>query len=145
MISLAGFISWVRSVMGLSTTVIPDNSTDLVNAYNWAVEIVSTDLASISSLAYQQAVYNLAGDILVNWATDQPNQTVFSGFRNTYKIFDFVPGVLTSTSDSGTSQSMNNPEFMKNLTLSDLQNLKTPWGRAYLAIAQRLGTLWGLS
>lgn len=131
--------------MGIPTNILPDDSQDLVNAYNWAVTVVSLDLATISPTAYQQAVYNLGGDTLINWASDQPNQTFFQTQRDNYKIFNFVAGVLSSTSDSGTSQSMNNPEFTKNLTLSDLQNLKTPWGRAYLAIAQRLGTLWGLS
>jgi hypothetical protein len=38
-----------------------------------------------------------------------------------------------------------NPEAMKTFTLANLQNLKTPWGREYLAIAQRAGTTWGLT
>ena len=39
-----------------------------------------------------------------------------------------------------------NVESMKGLTLANLQNLKTPWGRMYLSIAQLAGpTIWGLS
>ena len=34
---------------------------------------------------------------------------------------------------------------MKDFTLANLQNLKTPYGRQYLAWAQAYGPLWGLS
>ena len=37
------------------------------------------------------------------------------------------------------------PDAFKALTISDLQNLKTPWGLTYLGFAQACGTLWGLT
>jgi hypothetical protein len=40
---------------------------------------------------------------------------------------------------------MATPDFVKTLTLANLQQLKTPWGRQYLAYAQSAGPLWGLS
>ena len=40
---------------------------------------------------------------------------------------------------------MTVPKAFDELTIGNLQNLKTPWGRVYLGIAQSYGTLWGLS
>jgi len=50
-----------------------------------------------------------------------------------------------ASEDEATSQTLLTPEAMKGLTLADLQNLKTPWGRQYLAFAQSYGTLWGIT
>lgn len=69
----------------------------------------------------------------------------FADLRRDFKISAFAPGVIASTSDLTTSAAIDNPEFFKNLTLSDLQMLKTPFGRAYLAIAMAYGTIWGLT
>jgi hypothetical protein len=70
----------------------------------------------------------------------------FAALRRNFKIGQFVPGMIASTNDSSTGMSLDNPDFMKGLTLYDLQVAKTPWGRAYLAIAQKAGpNLWGLS
>jgi hypothetical protein len=56
-----------------------------------------------------------------------------------------VAGVIGSSADETTSESLVVPEAMKNLTLQNLQNLKTPYGRQYLYFAQAFGTNWGLS
>ena len=66
--------------------------------------------------------------------------------RRSFKINSFVPGIVANTSDLTTSVGLDNPDFFKMLTLFDLQLLKTPWGRAYLAMAQKVGpTVWGLT
>jgi len=76
----------------------------------------------------------------------QVAMTYFTQARLSFKLASFFPGVVGSAGDQGTSVGMDNPEFMKGLTLMDLQLLKTPWGRAYLAIAQKSGpTVWGLN
>ena len=63
-----------------------------------------------------------------------------------YNVTAFQPGVIGSTSDQGTSASYATPDFMRGLSLYDLQLLKSPFGRAYLALAQRYGpAAWGLS
>lgn len=73
-------------------------------------------------------------------------ETYFATIRRQFKLASTVPGVIASTSDLSTSVSLDNPDFMKGLTLENLQLLKTPWGRAYLSIAQKYGpTIWGLS
>lgn len=70
----------------------------------------------------------------------------FTKFRREFKIQGFVPGVVSNASDVSTGMGINNPIFTQKLTLFDLQVLKTPWGKAYLAIAQKYGpTIWGLT
>jgi hypothetical protein len=41
--------------------------------------------------------------------------------------------------------SLNVPKNLQDLTIMDLGLLKTPWGQAYLAIAEQFGTIWGLT
>jgi hypothetical protein len=70
----------------------------------------------------------------------------FAKLRKDLKLNTFVPGVVSSTSDLSTSVGLDNPDFFKNLTLDQLQLLKTPYGQRYLAIAQKYGpTVWGLT
>ena len=128
-------------------------------AFQVALEIVNPALALVGapyiypqpggvpaqSMLYTFAVYNLAGSNLINYAQDTPPSTYFTDLRATLKIGNFVPGVISSSSDEGTSQSLLNPEVMKNLLFADLVYLKDPYGRQYLAIAARFGSLWGFT
>ena len=149
----AGFLLFVRNVMGISPLVLPDDSPALGWAFQIAMLFANPDLALVATASnatpatslYIQAVYNLAGDNLINYAPDQDGRTYFQDLRTNFGVSNFVAGVVQSASDNGTSDSFTVPESLKNLTLQNLQNLKTPWGRAYLAISQSSGTLWGLS
>ncbi|HEV2303154.1 MAG TPA: hypothetical protein VGR91_16425 [Stellaceae bacterium] len=74
------------------------------------------------------------------------SEVYFANLRRSLKIASFVPGVVASTSDQGTAMGLSNPDFVKRLTLYDLQLLKSPWGQAYLSMAQKYGpSVWGLS
>lgn len=141
--SHAGFTEWVRTFMGVSTGDLHDDSPFLTMAYDIALATVSLDLAALP--IYALAVYNLGGDFLVNWTPDQVGSTYWADLRTAFGTFAFAPGVVTSTGDNGTNTSLLNPEFMKELTLGNLQNMKTPYGRQYLAWAQSIGPLWGLT
>ena len=148
--TLTGFLAWVRAVMGLTTSQLPDNSPAIPWAFNVAVAIVSLDLnaspvGTSGDTIYELAVYNLAGSNLLNWAPNNPPNTFFTDYRAANNLNAFVSGVIQSASDEGTSDSFVVSDFMKNFTLADLQYLKDPYGRQYLAFAQRLGTLWGLT
>lgn len=145
MATLAGYLTFVRSQMGLTTAQLPDNSPSIALSYNIAVEIVYSAIQCVSQLIYDQCVYNLAGDTLVNIAQDQTGQTIFADLRKTFALNTFIGGVISSSADVSTSESMTTPEFIKSLTLANLQQMKTPWGRQYLAYAQSSGALWGLS
>lgn len=140
----AGFLAWVRSRMGVPTAALPDDSLFIGYAYDVAVALVNPALAAVPPI-YMLAVYNLAGDNLVNFAPDETGSTYWSDLRTGYGTFAFAPGVVTSAGDQGTSSGLLNPEQMKEFTLANLQNLKTPYGRQYLAFAQAYGTLWGLT
>ncbi|MES2048859.1 MAG: hypothetical protein V4447_10690 [Pseudomonadota bacterium] len=143
--TLSGYIAWIRAVMGINITYLPDASPSIQWTYSVAVEIASLQMACISTEIYMLMVYNLAGDYLLNYAQDQPGQTYFSDLRKAWNLTGFVPGVITSSADVSTSESLLNPDFMKNFSMSELQNLKTPYGRQYLAFAQMLGEAWGIS
>jgi hypothetical protein len=131
---------------GFGAVFLPTNSMWINTTFTVAMGVVSLDLATASPLMYTLAVYNLAADRLINFAQDVQGQNFFRQLREKYNIFSFSPGVIASTSDSGTSSSFANPEALTRLTLGDLQKLKTPYGRAYLSIAQELGpSIWGLT
>jgi hypothetical protein len=154
-VSVAGFTNFIRLNMGIDTTVLPDNSPAIPFALQISVDIVNLTLNVIPDI-YVLAVYNLGGDNLINYAADLPGAATIPGSdppapffkysRNQYNCLKFIPGVIQSASDEGTSSSYLNIEAAKDFTMANLQNLKTPWGRQYLAFAQDYGTsIWGLT
>jgi hypothetical protein len=165
--NLAGFQWFVANVMAIDTTNCDPNSATVAFSYNVALGIVNPLLAMVCipnqqnspyvRSQYDLAVYNLAADRLVNFYVDAPTSTVFQKrpdgtqftffeyLRFRWGIGNWHAGVVTSVSDVSTSTGIEAIEAAKMFTLSDLQNLKTPYGRQYLAIAQSYGTLWGLT
>ena len=143
--TLAGFQWFVTNIMGIDALTLPTNSPVIGYSFQIAMDTVNLALAPLAAL-YSQAVYNLAGDLLLNFAQDQPGRTFFETARVNYGINKFTPGMVSSTSDSSTATGLLNIEAMKNFTMDDLQRTKTPYGRVYLGIAQAYGpTIWGLS
>ena len=167
--TLAGYTSFIRNVMGIGTDVLPDNSSSIRYSYNASLRWVNPAIriAVVRGLSvydgydptmpseYARAVYNLGGDRLVNYAPDLPGAPTvpggnpplpyFASMRRTLNLTGFQSGVVQSTSDETDSVTMVVPEALSQLTLADLQNIKTPWGREYLAIAQQYGpSIWGL-
>lgn len=140
-----GFQDFVTNIMQIPEDALPVGSPWISEAFLMSKEIVLCQIRGISRLLYQQAVYNLAASILIQYCPDQPGYTFFADYRKAHGIGPFTPGVITSSADSTTSQSWLNPDFLKNLTLADLDNLKNPYGMAYLKIAQSYGPIWGLS
>lgn len=143
--NVTDFTAFLENVVGISPIYLPADSADIANAYAIALATVNTQLVVLPGNLYALAIYNLGADQIINYADDQDGYTFFYDKRKEFGINLFVPGVASSSGDQGSSQSRLNPEFMKNLTFGDLQNLKTPYGRTYLNIAQQAGTLWGLS
>ena len=150
--------------MGISSSILPDNSIYITIAYSVAIEICSMQLCGVPAYGsgqysiYNLAVYNLGGSNVLNYAQDLPGAPVvqpsknglpalpfFADYRRAWNMNGFVSGVVQSSGDEGTNVSLVVQEAAKNFTLADLQYLKDPYGRQYLAFAQRLGTLWGIS
>lgn len=152
--SLSGFVTFVRQQMGISSSVLPNGSMYFNWAYFQALALVNRQICAVPVM-YLTAVYNLAGDILVNIAQDVTDAPPVSGSKPPLPFFaytraklnlnSFVTGIISSTSDEGTSESLVVPDQLKTLTIADLQLAKTPWGRNYLGIAQSVGSDWGLT
>lgn len=143
--TLAGFNAFVANTMQVPANIIAENTQQISDSFDVAVEIVLDAIASVSGSMYTIAVYNLAADTFINFGQDPAGKAFFVPLRKKLKIGEFAAGVVAATSDETTGTTLLNPEAMKTFMLSDLQTLKTPYGRAYLAIAQRYGTLWGIS
>ena len=150
--TLPGFLSFITTVMAIAPAALPVGSPFPAMAFNVAMSLVNTALQAVpvydptQPTLYAYAVYNLAGDRLVNFAQDVAPSTFFADLRTKLGLTGFVSGIVTATSDENTSESMTVPDAFKNLTLGDLQMIRTPWGRNYLALAQDYGTsVWGLS
>ena len=142
--SLDNYLAWLRS-QGFTDAALPADSMFIALTYDAALLIVNNALVAGGPMIYTLAVYNLAADMLVNWAPDEAGSTYFLDLRTSFGTFAFAPGVVTSSSDGGSSTSLTNLESMKDFTLANLQNLKTPYGRQYLAFAQSFGPIWGLT
>ena len=143
--TLSGFDSFVHDIMGVPVLALPYGAAITTHCFDISLSVVLLELQGISPENYVIAVYNLGGDLLINYANDLTGQTYFAGLRQLFDISKFVPGVVTNTSDEYTSAGLVNPKAMENLTMMDLQNLKTPYGRRYLGIAQSFGPIWGIS
>ena len=140
----AGFLAWVYAQMQVPEAALLPDEPAIGWAYDVAVAIVNQALCIVPPI-YMLAVYNLGGDNLINWAPDQPGQKFFAKARADFKCLEFQAGVVATASDVSTSTGILNIEAAKSFTLANLQNLKTPYGRQYLAFAQQYGTLWGVS
>lgn len=70
----------------------------------------------------------------------------FSTLRASWNLNTSLTGVVEASSDQATSTTLAVPEQLRALTLGDIQKLKTPFGRAYLEIAQAYGQeLFGIT
>lgn len=143
--SLSGFIAFLRNIVGINTTVLPDNAPVIEFSYNMAINICTDLLVTIPQIPgeflYITAVYNLATDTLLTYAQDQSGQTFFTQVQQKYQLHALVPGVISFAGDEGTQSTMVVPDAFKHMTIANLQNLKTPYGRTYLGIAQDFGSL----
>lgn len=157
--TVAGFLTFIRQQMGITTDQLPDDSTTIAMAFCVAIAIVNKAIQCASPIMYNLAVYNLAGSNVLNYAQDptpivpypagsdaDPPVGFFAYNRGVYNMLGFVTGVIQASADEATSNSMIVQEAAKTFTLANLQQLKDPYGRAYLAIAQSYGPgAWGLT
>lgn len=150
--TLAGFTAWIVAVGGVPTQYVPDAQW-IFYAYNTAVGLVNPAFQAVPGPDYLQMVYNLGMDRLVNWAPDtgtpppvyKEGLSYFNWLRKDFNVNQMVAGVVSAASDEGTNSTLTVPKQFENLTLAQLQNLKTPWGQAYVGAAMAFGTNWGLS
>jgi hypothetical protein len=144
-VNRADYLAFLRLYVGIDEAFLPDTSPWIDLSLDIAVAKVNQAFTAFPPI-YVLAVYNYAADRLVNMAIDQPGKTYFADLRKQLGLNNPSPGIIQSSSDQGTSQSFMIPAWMEDMTLTNLQMLKTPWGRAYLGYAQEYGpTIWGLT
>ncbi|EBH0378272.1 hypothetical protein FJ773_19630 [Salmonella enterica] len=138
---LAGFILFIRNTMGVNADALADDDPAVSLSWSMSLDWVNRQIACISPVLYSQVVYNLAASFLLNFGPE----VAFGPVREKLGINNFTAGVISASSDESTSQTRVVSDALKNLSLADLQQLKDPYGRWYLAIAQQYGDLWGLT
>ena len=144
--NVTDYTSFLRQVCGFNTAVLPDASPWIPYTLQLSLDTVNCVLICVAPNEAVLAQYNLAADTLINYVPDQPGQTFFADFRKELGVNAISTGVVTESHDEATGSSFQVPDQFKELTLGDLQTLKTPYGRAYMAFAQKYGqTLWGRS
>jgi hypothetical protein len=159
--TLAGFQNFIRNTMGITPAQLPSDAGVIPMALAVALAIANpvmklwcipqTDAANVPLNSgglsiYNLAVYNLAASNLINYAQDPAGRSYFTRLRKKLNITGFVSGIVQSSSDEGTSVSLVVQDAAKAFTLANLTQLKDPYGRQYLALAQSFGpTSWGIS
>lgn len=146
-----GFQWFVENMMKVPAEAMPDVSMMQI-AYDEAINLAYYPLADIPSqpttpTIYAFAVYNLGCAMLLEFAMDDPstNSTFWNDLRQSLGINSMMIGLITAAHDQGTGEQTYIPDTIKNMTLANLQLLKSPWGRKYLMIAGQWGYIWGLT
>ena len=157
--TLAGFTAWIFGAgMGVPPAYLANDDPNIALVYEISLETVRPAFACFAPAVYQLMVYNLGGAYLAQFAQDpsplpDPPFIIVDGvsygfwsyLRKSTGLNGFVSGVVTASSDEGTSVTLAQPRWADNLTMGQLQLINTPWGRTYLGWAQDAGTGWGLS
>ena len=143
--TLAGFLTFCRTVVGIPIAAMPDADPGFATALAFAQEWIPDQIATYSPTLSTSAVYNWAASSIIQFQPDITGQVYFQGLRTSFGATNFVPGVITTASNEATSDSVTAGKGLQNLQLIDLQRAKDPYGRQALAILQSLGTLWGLT
>lgn len=137
--------TFLTTVAGVPTSALPSNSAYIPWALSYAEEKTLMVLYAVGQDYYCFAVYCLATSFLINWCPDQTGQTYFGDLRKTWDLTGFVGGTVQSSADQATSESLLAPDFLKGLTLGQLQALRDPYGRQWLAMQADNGPIWGIS
>jgi hypothetical protein len=111
----------------------------LVWAFIGALGITLVPPSSMPPILYVMAVYNYGMHKLLKIGQDQVGQTFFADQRANFKLLSFKAGPVGASADQATSQTLVTPDFLKGLTMGDLDLLLTPWGREYLDYSQQYG------
>jgi len=143
-------LTWLAGTVTATTVApLPSNlliGTDFITAIAGAVPTGYNGNVKATVTGANTFTYALPGNPGANTTPGTYLAPFFQVLRKSWNINTIVTGVVESTNDNGTGMSLAVPEQLKSLTLSDLQRLKTPFGRTYMEIAQTYGqTLWGLT
>lgn len=144
--NLADFTTFVYA-QGVASANLPPSSDYLIWALNYGGFVALIPPPGMPTVMivpdhappYVMAVYNVGMHQLLKIAQDISPSTYFSDLRKTYNFLSFIAGPIIASSDQSTGETLLAADWMKSMTLSALDLLKTPWGRDYLAYAQAYG------
>lgn len=143
--------TYVATWSGTAGTVVPIPISMVnaasANAYSpylmWAFigaqAITLIPPACMPPILYVMAVYNYGMHKLLKIGQDQTGQTFFTTQRTNFNLLSFKAGPVGASADQATSDTLVTPDFLKGLTMGDLDLLLTPWGREYLDYSQQYG------
>lgn len=143
--NIVDFLTFLRNSVQIPSAALPGTSDWPQYALTQATAIV---LSAPLGVLYTLAVYNCATHILYTITPDVAGQNYFSNARSNKGLGLIAPstGLVAASSDETTSVTLASPDWAKRLTVGQLQMMKTPWGREYLAYAQSYGpSIVGLS
>jgi len=137
--NLPDFIIFVRN-QGVTTDILPDGSPYFSSAYTFGKDTTLTSPGCLPSIIYVLAVYNLGMHKLIKIAPDTDPSTYFVDMRKQCGLLSFVAGPVIASADESTSETLLPAEWLKDMTLSAADALKTSWGRDYLEYANSYGS-----
>ena len=146
--NVTDYTTFLQTSVGIPVSALPADSPWITYAFNQGLALTAY-IPTITPIVYVLAVYNCATHLQIKITPDQPAQTYFSTLRGSgeggFNLVGVPTSVLSGSADQGTSQAMAVPESLKNLTLTDLDFMRTPWGRDWIQYGQDIGPLWGLA
>lgn len=137
--NITDFTAYVYS-QGVPQADLPTTSEYLTQSLTYAQSVALIPPLDMPSFLYVLAVYNLGLHFLLKTAQDISPYTFFTTSRTQFNLLSFTAGVVIGSGDQGTSDTLLAPDWLKGMTLSTMDYLKTPWGRDYLAYAQQYGS-----
>jgi hypothetical protein len=149
--TLAGFLTFLADFVGIPSAYLPANSPFPQFALDQAQRfVIRAHQRFGGGPDYTLAVYNAATHILITIAPDQPGRANEEGSftrmrRDAGLNKPDAAGVVTATSDNGTSTTLATPDALRQLTLTDLNFMKTTFGQSALAFNQDYGPIFGVS
>jgi hypothetical protein len=127
---------WPGIALGIALSIVnPALQCIAIPQYDAANVQLNTGGFSI----YSQCVYYLAADTLLNITPDVQGQEYFAKIRKELNLSGFTSGVVSAAGDDSSNVSIVVQDAAKAFTLKDIANLKTPYGRMYLMLAQSYG------
>jgi hypothetical protein len=144
--NLADFLLFCENFVGINPLILPSNSPFYGFALNQALGLVIRGRGGID---YTLAVYNGGAHILIRIAPDQPGRSKEVGSLHNMRVKynldkPVAAGVVAASSDQGTSMTLAVSDSLKQLTLTDLNFMKTPYGQEMLARNQDFGGVIGV-
>lgn len=143
--TLAGFVTFCRDVAGIAPIVMPDDDPGFDRAFSVAQAMIPLVLCQVSAVIFTDCTYCWGVSVILQFQQDQAGQTFFETLRSAYGTGNFVPGVISSDADESTSTTLTVGRSLSDLSLSDLQRVKDPFGRQAIGYLMDLGPVWGLS